>query len=97
MEICQKKSEMMEFCEGSCTTDGNKNTIIIILGVALGLVVMAGVASILIKVIKDRIIKANTEIDEYNENYGNLTPDQYYEADKQSKVVHYNDYYTDNL
>ena len=93
MEICQKKSELVELCEGSCTTDGNKNTIIIILGVALGLVVMAGVASILIKVIQDRIMKANTEIDEYNENYGNLDAEQYYEEDKKSKVVHHNDYY----
>ena len=74
-------------------TDGNQNVTTLILGLALGLLVTAGVVSILIKVIKDKIIKDNTEIEEDNENYGNLDPEQYYEEDKKSEVVHSNDYY----
>ena len=73
-------------------TDGNYN-IIIVIGLVLGLLVMAGVASILIKIIKDKIIKGKTETLEFNENYGNLSPEQYYEEEKKSVVVHLNDYY----
>ena len=55
--------------------------------------VVAGVASILIKIIKDWRIKATTETEEDNENYGNLDPGEYYEEEKKSEVVHSNDYY----
>ena len=55
--------------------------------------VVALIASILIKVIKDWRIKATTETEEDNENYGNLDPGQYYEEEKKSEVVHSNDYY----
>ena len=40
---------------------------------------------------KDRRIKAFTETEEYNENYGTL--EEYYEEERQSEVVHSNDYY----
>ena len=70
--------------------DGNQSIIILILGLAQGLVVIALVVSILIKIIKDKIIEANTEIEEVNEIYGNLEPEQYYEEDKKSEVVHPN-------
>ena len=73
-------------------TDGNQN-IIIILGLTLGLVVVAGVASVLIKIIKDWRIKKKTETEEENENYGNLEQEQYYEEEKRSNIVHSNDYY----
>ena len=73
-------------------TDGNQN-IIIILGLTLGLVVVAGVASVLIKIIKDWRIKKKTETEEENENYGNLEQEQYYEEEKRSNIVHLNDYY----
>ena len=66
--------------------------IIIILGL-FAIVVVAGVASILIKIIMDRKMKETTETDEDNENYGNLDTEQYYEEDKKSKIVHLNDYY----
>ena len=72
---------------------GNQSIIIIILGLALGLVVLAGVVSFLIKTMKDRRIKAFSETEEYNENYGNLTLEEYYEEERQSEVVHSNDYY----
>ena len=49
--------------------------------VALSLVVVALIASILIKVIKDWRIKATTETEEDNENYGNLDPGEYYEEE----------------
>ena len=55
--------------------------------------VVAGVVSILIKIIKDWRIKATTETEERNENYGNLDPGEYYEEEKKSEVVHSNDYY----
>ena len=55
--------------------------------------VVAGIASILIKIIKDWRIKATTETEERNENYGNLDPGEYYEEEKKSEVVHSNDYY----
>ena len=55
--------------------------------------VVAGIASILIKIIKDWRIKATTETEERNENYGNLDPCEYYEEEKKSEVVHSNDYY----
>ena len=73
-------------------TDGSQN-IIIILGLTLGLVVVAGVASVLIKIIKDWRIKKKTETEEENENYGNLEQEQYYEEEKRSNIVHLNDYY----
>ena len=73
-------------------TDGSQN-IIIILGLTLGLVVVAGVASVLIKIIKDWRIKKKTETEEENENYGNLEQEQYYEEEKRSNIVHSNDYY----
>ena len=38
-------------------------------------------------------IKQTAETDEFNENYGNLDTEQYYEEDKKSKIVHSNDYY----
>ena len=67
--------------------------IIIIIGL-LAIVVVAGIVSILIKIIMDRKMKETTETDEDNENYGNLdTTEQYYEEDKKSKIVHLNDYY----
>ena len=55
--------------------------------------VVAGVASILIKIIKDWRIKATTETEEFNKNYGNLDPGEYYEEEKKSEVVHSHDYY----
>ena len=55
--------------------------------------VVAGVASILIKLIKDWRIKATTETEEFNKNYGNLDPGEYYEEEKKSEVVHSHDYY----
>ena len=55
--------------------------------------VVALIASILIKIIKDWRIKATTETEEDNENYGNLDPGQYYEEEKKSEVVHSHDYY----
>ena len=73
-------------------TDGSQN-IIIILGLTLGLVVVAGVASVLIKIIKDWRIKKKTETEEENENYGNLEQEQYYEEEKRSNIVHLNHYY----
>ena len=67
--------------------------IIIIIGL-LAIVVVAGIVSILIKIIMDRKMKETTETDEDNENYGNLdTTEQYYEEDKKSKIIHFNDYY----
>ena len=55
--------------------------------------VVAFVASILIKIIKDWRIKASTETEENNENYGNLDAEEYYEEEKKSEVVHSNEYY----
>ena len=82
--------------KNSKTTDkenDGKNQIYIIVIVALALVVVAGVASFLIKTVKDWKIKQTTETEDYNENYGNLDTEQYYEEDKKSKIVHSNDYY----
>ena len=78
------------------TTDGENvggNPIYIIIIVVLALVVVAGVASILIKKTKDWRIKQTAETDEFNENYGNLDTEQYYEEEKKSTIVHSNDYY----
>ena len=69
------------------------NQIYIIVIVALAIVVVAAVASILIKTIKDWRIKQTTETEEFNENYGNLDTEQYYEEEKKSTIVHTNDYY----
>ena len=69
------------------------NPIYIIVIVVLVLVVVAGVASFLIKTIKDWRIKKTAETDEFNENYGNLDTEQYYEEEKKSTIVHSNDYY----
>ena len=67
--------------------------IYIVIIVALALVVLAFVASLLIKIIKDWRIKQNTETEEVNKNYGNLDPGQYYEEEKKSEIVHSSDYY----
>ena len=74
-------------------TGGKQTIIIIVLGLALGLVVIALIVSILIKVIKDKIIKANTETEEFNENYGNLSPEEYYMEERNTKIEDTNDYY----
>ena len=71
--------------------DGGIFYIIIIL--ALALVIVAGVASFLIKTFMDWRTKKDTETEEDNENYGNLDPGQYYEEEKKSNIVHSNDYY----
>ena len=59
----------------------------------LALVVVAFVASFLIKKTMDWRIKQTAETDEFNENYGNLDTEQYYEEDKRNQIVHSNDYY----
>ena len=55
--------------------------------------ILAGVASILIKTINDWRIKQTTETEDFNENYGNLDTEQYYEEDKKCTIVDSNDYY----
>ena len=81
--------------ENDKTTDKENDGRIIytIIIVALALVVVAGVASFLIKTFMDWRTKKDTETEEDNENYGNLDPGQYYEEEKKSNIVHSNDYY----
>ena len=82
--------------ERSNGTDREKDggiQIFVIVIVVLALVVVAGVASFLIKKTKDWRIKQTTETEEFNENYGNLDTEQYYEEEKKSTIVHSNDYY----
>ena len=55
--------------------------------------ILAGVASILIKTINDWRIKQTTETEDFNENYGNLDTEQYYEEEKKNTIVHSNDFY----
>ena len=59
----------------------------------LVLVVVAAVASFLIKIIMDWRSIETTETEDVNENYGNLDPGQYYEEEKKSEILHTNDHY----
>ena len=53
----------------------------------LVLVVVAAVASFLIKKIMDWRSIETTETEDVNENYGNLDPGQYYEEEKKSEIL----------
>ena len=53
----------------------------------LVLVLVAAVASFLIKIIMDWRSIETTETEDVNENYGNLDPGQYYEEEKKSEIL----------
>ena len=59
----------------------------------LVLVVVATVASFLIKIIMDWRSIETIKTEDVNENYGSLDPGQYYEEEKKSEILHTNDHY----
>ena len=86
--------------ENGITTDGKNDEdhdgiqmimIYILLGVAI--VILAAILCVVLKIMKKRRITTEN-IAEENENYGRSSdPEQYYEEEKNAKIVDTNDYY----